>query len=350
MISIDKLRIIQSAAQHALVVSNPDYDSLDTYEQERFRVLKSSEEARCVRRVLLEALLGIQCDEMQVDDIWDDVHPKHSKMLNWALLLTQGIGEDFIDLNEWIADEKSLLDFDTLYEYDYHHFLYQEEARRQDFEDYQGSEYFGLMYACWVRLFINGQFYYGTLNSLANYIIDEIETLVDDRIESLIPHSYEHGDEHGKSEEDGVIWDVKLVADGKESQLEELQRRWLQYQDNRILELQARFSRYEPAVYVHDHPIDDDPNKVFIFTNARTLQDIRWRTFLLDCNAFQKDYSMVQAILDEEMATASEFIDEQYQDIIDNFDPTVLPLKKKPKIIISSRALDDMKRLSEDDD
>jgi len=34
-------------------------------------------------------------------------------MLNWASLLTSGIGEDYIYLNESMAEGKSLLDFDT---------------------------------------------------------------------------------------------------------------------------------------------------------------------------------------------------------------------------------------------
>ncbi|WP_457664999.1 hypothetical protein [Thiolapillus sp.] len=43
--------------------------------------------------------------------------------------MTTGIGEDYIDLNECMAEGKTLLDFPTLYDYDYVDYLFQEEAQ-----------------------------------------------------------------------------------------------------------------------------------------------------------------------------------------------------------------------------
>lgn len=64
-----------------------------------------------------------------------------------------------------MAEDTSLLDYETLYEYDYAQHLFQEEAKLRDFEDYQGSGHLGWCYSSWVRLLINNQFHYGTLIS-----------------------------------------------------------------------------------------------------------------------------------------------------------------------------------------
>jgi hypothetical protein len=184
--SIDKAQIT-AAARKALMVADAHYYAWPTQQQELFRTTMDRASRNKVRRVLLDSLLSIQCSAEKVDETWDDVPLPKLNVLNWASLLTSGIGEDYLYLNESMADNKSLLDFTTLYDYDYNDHLFQERARHRDFPNYKGTNYYAYRHPSWVRLLINGQFYYATFLSLATHLTDEIEEAGSDIIEQLIP-------------------------------------------------------------------------------------------------------------------------------------------------------------------
>lgn len=113
--SIDKTQI-SAAARQALMTANTHYYAWPCEQQERFRATMDSDSQTKVRRVLLDSLLSIQCRDEKVDETWNDLPLLKVNMLNWASLLTSGIGEDFLYLNESMAEGKSLLDFSTLYD------------------------------------------------------------------------------------------------------------------------------------------------------------------------------------------------------------------------------------------
>ncbi len=268
--------------------------------------------------------------------------------LNWARLLTTGIGEDYIYLNECMPDDKTLLDFPTLYDFDYADYLFQEEARRRDFPDYNGIEYYAYQHPSWVRLLIQEQFYYATFTSLASYALDQIESAGNEIIRRLIPHEYVDGENHGKREKGRFLWDVKIDAAGQEAQLDELRSRWNGYQRERWLTLSESNVQRLPTVYVHDTDWDDDPHRFFVFTNERTLRQIRWRHFMSDCRSLVAEYAKVENLLAEEIDRADVWLVENYQDIKENFDPTVVKLRKKRKIILTESALDDLSKIGAD--
>jgi len=183
------------------------------------------------------------------------------------------------------------------------------------------------------------------LTSLATYALDEIESACDEIIGQLIPHEYVEGKNHGKQEKGGFLWDVKIDAAGQEAQLDELRSRWYGYQRERWLALSESNAQRLPAVYVHDKDWDDDPHRIFVFTNERTLRQIRWRNFLSDCNSLVAEYAEVEKFLAEENDRANVCLVENHQDIQENFDPAVVKLKKKNKIIMTESALDDLGRI-----
>jgi hypothetical protein len=76
--------------------------------------------------------------------------------------------------------------------------------------------YFAYQHPSWVRLLIHEQFYYATFLSLATYLLDEIESAVDNYINQLIPHDYVDGKNHGNREKGGFLWDMKIDAGGLE--------------------------------------------------------------------------------------------------------------------------------------
>jgi hypothetical protein len=243
-----------------------------------------------------------------------------------------------------MAEGKTLLDFPTLYDYDFDDYLFQEDARKRDFTDYTGIEYFAYQHSSWVRLLIHEQFYYATFTSLATYALDEIESAGNEIIRQLVPHEYVNGKNHGKQEKGGFLWDVKFDAVGQEAQLDELRSRWNGYQRERCLALSESNVQRPPAVYVHDKDWDDDPHRFFVFTNERTLKQIRWRYFLSDCKSLVAEYAEVEKLLAEEIDRANVWLVGNHQDIQENFNPKVVKLRKKKKIIMTESALDDLRK------
>ena len=103
-----------------------------------------------------------------------------------------------------------------------------------------------------------------------------------------------------------------------------------------------------PVVYVYDKDWDDDPHRLFVFTDERTLKQIRWRRFLSDCKSLVAEYAEVEKLLEKEIDRANAWLVGNYQDIQDNFDPTVVKLRKKNKIIMTESALDDLRKIEAD--
>ncbi|QYZ65228.1 MAG: hypothetical protein OI74_08005 [Gammaproteobacteria bacterium (ex Lamellibrachia satsuma)] len=130
--------------------------------------------------------------------------------------------------------------------------------------------------------------------------------------------------------------------------MDELKIRWNDYQRERWLALSESNVRRLPAVYVHDKDWDDDPHRCFIFTNERTLKQIRWRHFLSDCESMVAEYAEVEKLLAEEIDRANAWLVENHQDIQENFNSTVVKLRKKRKIIMTESALDDLSKIDAD--
>jgi hypothetical protein len=341
---IDKAKIAL-AARKALMVADSHYYAWSVQQQERFRATMSEKKRQKVRCVLLDYLLGIKCSSKELTGVWNDIPFSKLNIINWASLLTQGIGEDFIYLNECMAEGKSLLDFSTLYDYDYDDYLFQEKVKKQDFTDYKSTDYFAFQHPSWVRLLIHEQFYYANFMSLATYLLDEIESAGNDYINQLIPHDYVDGKNHGKREKGGFLWDMKIDAGGLEAQLDELKSRWYDYQQECWLALSKASDDLPPAVYIQDKDWDDDPHRFFIFNNASALKRIRWQHFLSDCEPLITEFSVVNEQLEHEIGSAISWLAENHQDIMKNFDPKVTKLRKKTKIIISPGAMEDLSKI-----
>ena len=167
-------------------------------------------------------------------------------------------------------------------------------------------------------------------------------------IRQLIPHEYVDGKNHGNQEKGGFVWDVKIDAAGQEAQLDELRSRWYGYQRERWLALSESNVQRPPTVYIHDKDWDDDPHRFFVFTNEKTLKQIRWRHFLSDCRSLVAEFAEVENFLAEEIDRANAWLVESHQDIQENFDPTVVRLRKKNKIIMTESALDDLSKIDAD--
>lgn len=262
---VDKKKI-NAAARKALMAADSLYYSWSPDQQEQYRAAMGDKACRRIQQILLDSLMDIKCTLKEVDDVWNDIPIAELNILNWARLLTSGVGDDYIFLNESMADNTSLLDFSTLYDYNYDDYLFQEKANKKDFLEYKGMAYYALRHPFWFRLIIKEDFYYATGTSLASYINDELDEFSRETINQLIPHEYVEGKNNGKKEKGGFLWDMKLDAQGLEGQLDELNSCSYTYLNDRWLALSKTFYDLAPAVYIKKNQNwDDDPHLFFIF-------------------------------------------------------------------------------------
>ncbi|MCH8536426.1 MAG: hypothetical protein LAT66_01525 [Alkalimonas sp.] len=339
---------IHAAARKALIAADPGYYSWPEQQQELFRATMSEQAHSRVDSVLLKDILGISCSPDEAADIWQDLPLSKLNPLNWAKLLTRGIGDDYIFLNESMAANTSLLDFNTLYQYDYDDHLFQERVNKEQLPDYQPRDYYALRFPRWARLIMDGQFYYATLYSLASYLTTILEDKGSDLIQALIPHQYVDGKQHGKPEKGGFLWDIEVKANGLEKQLDELKYRWHHYLQQRWIELSQAQCQAAPAVYFRDEDSKEEKHRDVIFNNEAALKQIRWRHFLADCKKLLCNFNNLSEMETQELAKAEQWLQHTHQDIISNFDPKVVKLRKKHKVVMAPGALDGV--LGEDDD
>lgn len=299
-----------------------------------------------IEQHLFSHLLEITIDdEEELDDVHRRLDLESLNRINEAILPITGIGDDCIWFNEHMGDH-TILDFPTLYDYDLHDHEFQEEARKQEFPDYEIQPHRGALHARWIRLFVEGRFSYGVLYCAAGYIFSEVENFSSELIEDLIPHKLERGKNHGKREGKGFLFDFKTNAHGKEQQLDELRHRYWAYQKERYIQLQKDWDEAASCqAVILDTSRSDDPETTFILSDKTALKQIRMLHFMADCREIEVGReSLDQAIAQERQLTEA-YLREQYDDIEMNFDPKVTKLRRKRKIIMAPEAVDDFDRL-----
>jgi hypothetical protein len=80
----------------------------------------------------------------------------------------------------------------------------------------------------------------------------------------------------------------------------------------------------------------------FIFSDKSALDAVRFRQFFSDYQRIAGDITELAVVIAQEKQAAVEFLQAQYRDIKKNFDPSVVPLRKKRKIVLADGALDDL--------
>ena len=315
----------------------PDYFTWDEKQQEEYRVHMPEEDEFAIRQFLMSELLGVTvANDSEMDEAESHLTDAQWTTINGAMLPLQGIGEDYFFLNESFAKGESTLSFSTLYDYDFADFQFQEKWRRRDIADYQGTPYYGSLYSTWARLQIDGKFNYAILSMLAAYINSEVDEFGHDYIEELIPYEFKPGKNHGKREKNGYVHDMKVDANGLETQLKELERRFWSHLQETYEALQLEFSNTSmQQVFIINTSRKDEPEQHFIFTDENILSNIGLKTFMADCRkAEQIDHSILTRRIKKEKELMRQFIDEQHDDIMANFNDKIVKLTKKNKIII----------------
>jgi hypothetical protein len=338
------LRDQAAALRRAIIRIWPDYYSWPEARQERHRLQRSREDDFRIRQAVVQSLFGLDVRSgEELEALLDSFNDAQYLLLNSTMLPLQGIGADSFFLNESLPDDKTLLDFETLGDYARDDHQFQEQARKQEDPQYVARLYRGDLHHYWARLQVGGAFHYAGLRTQAGYLIDALDELGSDRIQALIPHEYVDGPNHGKREGKGFLYDKRIDAKGLEGHLDELQRRYYAYVRQRYDDLLNLLDKAaQKRVYVLDRSRPDDPRMEFVFSDKTALDAVRFRHFMSDCRLLSGDLRELETQLDHERRAALAFLKESHHDIMANFDPTVVTLRKKRKIILADGSLKDL--------
>ncbi len=334
----------EAALRRAVIRAIPEYYAWPEAKQEQYRLNISSETNFRIQQSLLKSLFDIDTNsEEQRDDALNEFNDEQYLLLNSTLLPFQGIGENNFLLNEYLADGVTLLDFPTLGDYARDDHRFQQQARKQDNPDYKVQAYRGDLFPTWARLTIDGRFSYASLFSLAARLRDVIDETGTERINELIPHDYIKGKNYGKQEQQGTLLDLQVDAAGKEAQLDELQYRFYQYMHTRYEHLLERFDQEsKQRVYIQRIEQNQEPHINFIFSDKSAFDAVRFRHFHQDCEHIIGDIAELDTLAEQEQKETVKFLDNNYNDILDNEDPSVIRLRKKRTIILADAVLDDL--------
>jgi hypothetical protein len=333
----------EAALKRAVMRVKPEYFSWPIEAQEHYRVAMPDMDMFRIRQALLKALFSISVKtEEEINEVVDAFKDEQHLLFNSTLLPLTGIGDDHFFLNEHLGD-KTLLDFETLYDYDYDDHCFQEKVRKKDVKGYEEQPYRGTPYQRWARLFIDGEFFYATLSCMAGYLLSIIDDSGSDKISELIPHEYVDGPEHGKREGGGFLYDKRIDAAGLEGQLQELQDRFHRYLRERYDELAADFDgKAHRRVYLLDRSRGHDPQMDFVFSDKTALQAVRFRHFMKACRRIMGDAKELETLIEDERLALFDYLGRMHRDILGNFDPRVRKFRRKRKIILADGALKDL--------
>jgi hypothetical protein len=334
--------------RRAVMIARPAFFTWRAAEQLRYRVKLPDGD----REAIVAALLREHGERRPAAQAKLESHGRvpldlQHRINEWLQPL-RGIGEDAFALNEHFAEGSSILDFETLLDHDRDDHAFQQEAKQHDFEDHQPEPYMGALHSTWARLLMDdGRLCYVTLTMASWRLHGAMEDAASAEIEARIPHRHVRGPEDGKRAESGAIrWDMRVEANGQEAMLDELQHRVWDEQFRRQRELGQQFCEQRQGVcFLDDHPWEhedpDERNLLVVFSDPEALGAVRFTSFLRDCRRIERPLAELQALAAREAERMRDFVAAQHEDLLRNFDPKVVPLRKKLKVMIHPEALRD---------
>lgn len=320
----------------------PEFFAWPRERQERWGVAMPADDRANFDEALLAELFGRPCDtRAEAAAAIDQLSLEEMNLWNETVLPLHGLGEDCFFLNEIFADDESLLDFETVRDYDENNYRFQESVRKEEDPGYAGRPYRGSLYMAWARLFVDGRFTYATLSTAAGYLYSGLQDAASELIEQRIPHSYVPGENHGKVQGECWEWDMRLDANGEEGILEELQRRVWRYELDRWDALLTAYDESETSgTYLFDDSEHGETRIHFVFTDKRAMSAVRFRSFLRDCQRIERPASEIERRLESERAMLADSVESQLAEIRRTYDPKVSRLVKRRKVMVRKDAVD----------
>lgn len=334
--------------RRAVMAARPDFFAWSTQRQLRYRVALPDDDREALVAALLREHGERRPAAMSKLESRGRVPPVLQNRINEWLQPLKGIGEDAFALNEHFAEGSSILDFETLLAWDRDDHAFQQEANQRDFEGYQPEPYTGALHGTWARILVDGRLCYVTLTMASWQLDGAMEEAASDEIEARIPHTRVRGPEDGKRDERGSIrWDMRVEANGKEALLDELQHRVWDEQFRRRRELgKLLCDRHDEVCFMDDHPWEhQEPNErnlLVVFSDPDALEAVRFVSFLRDCRRIERPLAELRVLEAREAQGMRNFIAAQHDDLVKNFDPKVVPLRKKLKVMTHPEAMRDL--------
>ena len=334
--------------RRAVMVARPAYFAWSAQEQLRYRVKLPDDDRQAIVAALLREHGQRRPAAMAKLESHRRVPLALQNRINEWLQPLNGIGEDAFAINEHFADDSSILDFESLLDYDREDHAFQQDAKQRDIKGFQPEPYTGTLYGTWARVLVHGQLCYLTLSMASWQLYSAMEDAASAEIEARVPHQHVRGPEDGKRDERGSIrWDMRVQANGQEALLCELQHRVWAEQFRRRSELgRLFFGQRQGVCFLDDHPwAYEDPNErnlLVVFSDPCALAAVRFTSFMRDCRRIERPLSELRALQANEAVRMRDFVVAQHDDLIKNFDPKVVPLRKQLKVMFHPGALQDM--------
>lgn len=335
---------------------HPKFFSLSDKDQDSYKIENEDEMRFPFKKFLYSELMGITPAPSVLealddpDSFYEDIDLPEDILLkmNSASAYLRGIGPNYFQLNESFAENESILTFPTLYDYDLNEHEFQERAFLEDLEKKEKEipPYLMRLSSRWARCYlkekkgdnIENKFYYLVLTTVSSYIYDLLENISMDYIDKLIPNEFVEGPNHGKKENGMILWDMKTDANGLEDVLDDLNSANRKYIGDVYSRLKIYFNdNKKNTIWVSDETSEYDPSKFYIFSDQDVLKSVRFDHWQEDTDKFiTEDLSFINDLVTEEEDLLLRYLDKEFKQLMENFDPKVKRLKKRNKILMSS--------------
>ena len=306
------LESLPDVCRAALEAHAPEYFALDAAGRTAWRARYANDRTPAmdaVSRELLKSVLGLSDDRIAAlndPDAHDRLEYEQMDRINAVSIHLQGVGPHSVMLNEWLADGKTILSWDTLRLYDEDQHDFQVAAAAEHGHPKSDPTYRGDLYGCWARARIDGELTYLTLSMASGHILSEMESAGFDIVQELVPYTYEPGPEHMKDVGGGCVrWDMHVNANGQEALQKHLS-------DAARTHANARFEAIsremhdagKGVVWILSNP-DDRPGaraKAFVYSDITALDAVRMEHLVGDTLALQDTSSWLMDRVAEEIA------------------------------------------------
>jgi hypothetical protein len=342
---------------------HPSFFSLSKKQQDVYKITNENEIRYPFKKFLFKKLMDIippntdKGDKEAEEEFLNQIEVPDDILLkmNSAQTYMRGIGENYFTLNESFDDEngENILSFKTLYDYDLSVHDFQEKCMIGDGDD-EPAPYLMRLSSRWARLHLHttnknvlkSEFYYLILTSISIHIYDILEDKLLEYIDTLIPNEFVDGENNGKmvtgknnpkNDDSLVYWDFKIDANGLEDVLEDLNTVARKFLNMTYDRLKLSFNENKRStIWVSDESSENDPYKLYIFSDMDVLKNINLDNFQEDTEKFiTEDMSFIKDVITKEEELLFRHIDTNFKDLMDKFDPKIKRLKKPSTIIVN---------------
>lgn len=281
-----------------ITTEKADFFSLSKEEQDVYKMEHEDSLYNPYCSFLHKELFNLDYEKLPEDD--NVLSPTQILTLNKHTQYLSGIGKDWFSINESFDTGKSTLSYETLYDYDYEDFFYQENAIAENSKNYTPRKDYEIkMNFMWARGFYKEEFTYYIMSGLKNYIISFIDNVLEDWISSKFPSNVEIVNK--QTLPNGMISStISVNASGNENILNYIKRKAIDYSKN--LELNYPIFNEDKIYFLEENNLEkNDPTLYLIFSNENTLKNTRIRTFSEDIEKYKsKDLSKIRKIVFQE--------------------------------------------------